>query len=126
MPTRKQDGVREATVRRRPASAAPGPASRNPDRGTGGHPGVEGPHVDDEADPDTDDVLLDDQLTAQPLYFEFDATSPVPETGLSVDPEDLGRQALVDATQQDNFESLHENGDVGMHVINPHLSELPD
>lgn len=30
---------------------------------------------------------------------------PVTEPGLSVDPEDLGRQFLRDATEQDNFES---------------------
>jgi hypothetical protein len=33
---------------------------------------------------------------------------PVVEPGISIDPEDLGRQFLRDATEQDNFESLLE------------------
>jgi hypothetical protein len=33
---------------------------------------------------------------------------PVVEPGLSIDPEDLGRQFLRDATEQDNFESALE------------------
>jgi hypothetical protein len=33
---------------------------------------------------------------------------PVVEPGISIDPEDLGRQFLRDATEQDNFESLFE------------------
>jgi hypothetical protein len=46
------------------------------------------------------------QPTAQPRPAREQLTSePVVEPGLSVSPEDLGRQFLRDATEQDNFES---------------------
>jgi hypothetical protein len=38
---------------------------------------------------------------------------PVTESGLSVDPEDLGRQFLHDATEQDNFESSVRRDEAG-------------
>ncbi len=118
--------AKRTDVRRRPASATPQlRAEKGPERRHGVHPEVEGPDVEDEPDPDAD-IEIDDELTAQPSQFDSDVTPPVPETGLSVEPEDLGRQALVDATQQDNFESLHEDGDVGIHVINPHLADLSE
>src|SRR5947207_5472925 len=106
MQTRKRKYVDGGIVVRRAASEVRASAKKglnDPEKRTGRHPELDG--VDDD-DPDPDaDILLDDELTAQPSHFEFDAVSPVPETGLSVDPEDLGRQALVEATQQDNFES---------------------
>jgi hypothetical protein len=126
MTVRKREGVGEVVVRRRAASKGPDVRdAKDPERRRGIHPEIDGPDAENEIDPDAD-VLLSGELTAQPSHIESDVGPPVPETGLSVDPEDLGRHALVDATQQDNFESLHEDGDVGIHVINPHLPELPD
>src|SRR5688572_33475860 len=37
---------------------------------------------------------------------------PVVDPGISIDPEDLGRQFLRDATEQDNFESMSEAEEV--------------
>jgi len=46
-------------------------------------------------------------VTARPKTIRSElSTSPVPEVGLSVDPEDLGERFLADATEQGNFESL--------------------
>ena len=117
MSSQKRTDVRRVPGGRRTATPV--------ERRNGAHPEVEGPEVEDESDVDAD-IEIDDELTAQPSQFDSDVTPPVPETGLSVEPEDLGRQALVDATQQDNFESLHEDGDVGIHVINPHLADLSE
>jgi hypothetical protein len=51
------------------------------------------------------------EITARPRSLGEELTTrPVSEPGLSVDPEDLGRQFLSDATQQGNFESS-EGGD---------------
>jgi hypothetical protein len=60
-----------------------------------------------------------DDVTAMPSLDAGGLDSPVPETGLSIDPEDLGAFALVDATQQDNFESFprDDEAEVGLHVI---------
>lgn len=120
MPTRRQ------TVRRDRRGARPVEAVRpgKPARGAP-HPEVGGPDADYEPDPDAD-VSLDDEddLTAQP-HLDGDNDGPFPETGLSVDLEDLGRLALIDATQQDNFESVHEEDNGGMHVINPHVYAPP-
>jgi hypothetical protein len=50
---------------------------------------------------------------------------PVVEPGLSIDPEDLGRQFLRDATEQDNFESLMEAAESapGASALDPVISE---
>jgi hypothetical protein len=46
------------------------------------------------------------ELTARPKSsVEQLTTRPVAEEGLSVDAEDLGKQFLADATEQDNYES---------------------
>ncbi len=55
------------------------------DSEVGGHP------IDDEAHPG--------------MAFSADNRLPIVDRGLSVDPEDLGRQFLRDATEQDNYES---------------------
>jgi hypothetical protein len=48
----------------------------------------------------------DRELTARPRRAAEDLTTrPVSEQGLSIDPEDIGRQWLSDATEQGNFES---------------------
>lgn len=85
------------------------------------HPEIAGPDVDevDDVDPDFEDIDPDDALTAQPLIDEDDETPGIAEPGLSIELEDLARQALVEATQQDNFESSRGVADTGMHVINP-------
>jgi hypothetical protein len=122
---RKQQDAREMIVRRRSSSIAREQRDARVPGKLSARIQIEGPDVDDDRDPDEEELLYD-ELTAQPSRFDSDAVTPVPETGLSVDPEDLGRQALVEATQQDNFESLHEDANLGIHVINPHLVELPD
>jgi len=47
------------------------------------------------------------EITAQPksMAEELGYSSPAGEVGLSIDPEDLGRQFLSGATEQHNFES---------------------
>lgn len=48
------------------------------------------------------------EITAQPRPISEELVSaPIAESGLSVDPEDLGRQFLGGATEQANFESSH-------------------
>lgn len=49
------------------------------------------------------------EVTARPksMAEELSQSSPVGEVGLSIDPEDLGRQFLSGATEQGNFESSH-------------------
>ncbi len=49
---------------------------------------------------------LEKEVTARPRPISQDLRRPpVADPGLSVDPEDLGRQFLSEATQQQNFES---------------------
>lgn len=48
---------------------------------------------------------------------EEERSSPVEESGLSVDPDDLGRQWLNQATEQNNFESSEPEDSSGIHVI---------
>jgi hypothetical protein len=49
---------------------------------------------------------LEKEVTARPRPISQELRRPpVAEAGLSVDPEDLGRQFLSEATQQQNFES---------------------
>jgi hypothetical protein len=50
---------------------------------------------------------------------------PVVEPGLSIDPEDLGRQFLRDATEQDNFESAVDaaGSDPGASALEQVISE---
>jgi len=48
-----------------------------------------------------------DSVTARPKTIRSEVTSsPFPEPGLSVDPDDLGERFLSEATEQHNFESL--------------------
>ena len=74
---------------------APGPESSEEDR------------FDEEVDvwPTTD------------VVEEESRTSPVEESGLSVDPEDLGRRWLNQATEQNNFESSEPEDSSGIRVI---------
>ena len=60
---------------------------------------------------DEDDV--DVNVAAE---FENDAASPTPESGLSVEPEDLGTHWLNTATEQGNFESSYHD-DHGMRIV---------
>ncbi len=56
--------------------------------------------------PARDDKDREPELTAQPKTLPEElGTTPITESGLSVDPEDLGRQFLSDAIEQGNFES---------------------
>ncbi len=50
---------------------------------------------------------------------------PVVDPGISIDPEDLGRQFLRDATEQDNYESLAETIEIdpGASLLEPLVSE---
>lgn len=56
------------------------------------------------------------EVTAQPKSIPEELTQPVSEPGLSVDPEDLGRQFLADATEQHNFESLRGGDAADLYV----------
>lgn len=76
--------------------------------------------VDEEAHP----------RVAQPhsglLSTDFDGDQlPVVDPGISIDPEDFGRQFLRDATEQDNYESLAEMTalDPGASALEPIISE---
>jgi hypothetical protein len=70
---------------------------------------------------DDDDILGDDELEenvdAQPMEHET-PVSPIVEAGLSVAPEDLGKQWLGTATEQGNFESssIEAEEEVGIHI----------
>jgi hypothetical protein len=60
------------------------------------------------------------------LSTDFDGDQlPVVDPGMSIDPEDFGRQFLRDATEQDNYESLAEMTaiDPGTAVFEPIISE---
>jgi hypothetical protein len=58
-------------------------------------------------------IESDQDVTARPRPIPEELTKrPVAESGLSVDPEDLGAQFLTDATEQNNFESS-DVGDEG-------------
>ena len=52
------------------------------------------------------------RVTAQPkpIISEVSGAEPVPEEGLSVDPEELGQSFLRYATEQGNFESTQGAG----------------
>ena len=51
-------------------------------------------------------VVEELELTAQPKSVPDElAQRPLQDSGLSIDPEDLGRQFLSEATEQQNFES---------------------
>ncbi len=65
---------------------------------------------------------LDDepQITAQPRRIADELkASPFSEPGLSVDPEDLGKQFLGDAMEQANYESFQGGGTPDMYINNP-------
>lgn len=69
------------------------------------------------------------EVTAQPktLPEELPMAAPTPEVGLSVDPEDLGRQFLSGATEQQNFESYRagETADLWINTAGPSDEPLP-
>lgn len=64
------------------------------------------------------------QITAQPKRIADELmASPVVEPGLSVEPEDLGKQFLSDAAVQDNFESFQGGDTPDMYINNPAPSD---
>lgn len=64
------------------------------------------------------------QITAQPKRVADELlASPFAEPGLSVEPEDLGKQFLSDALEQDNFESLRGGETPDMYANNPSPSD---
>lgn len=73
------------------------------------------------AAPGPDDTFEDEpEIDVWPtadVLEEEERLSPVEESGLSVDPEDLGRQWLNQATEQNNFESSEPEESSGIHVI---------
>ena len=70
---------------------------------------------------DDDELLgdeeLEEQVDAQPSEHDG-PVPPIVEPGLSVDPDDLGKQWLGTATEQGNFESTSTEAEeeVGIHV----------
>jgi hypothetical protein len=65
---------------------------------------------------------LDDepQITAQPRHIADELkSSPFAEPGLSIDPEDLGKQFLGDAMEQANYESFQGGDTPDMYINNP-------
>lgn len=72
------------------------------------------------SEPQPDDTIEDeiDVWPATDVLEEEARASPVEESGLSVDPDDLGRQWLNQATEQNNFESSEaEDDSSGIRVI---------
>jgi hypothetical protein len=65
------------------------------------------------------------EVTAQPKSIPEELGGLVHESGLSVDPEDLGRQFLADATEQGNFESLRGGDAVSLYATSAALSDEP-
>ncbi|MCK6592299.1 MAG: hypothetical protein HUU21_23260 [Polyangiaceae bacterium] len=64
------------------------------------------------------------QITAQPKRIADDLmASPFVEPGLSVEPEDLGKQFLSDALEQRNFESFQGGETPDMYANNPAPSD---
>jgi hypothetical protein len=61
------------------------------------------------------------ELTAQPKSIPSELATPEHSSGLSVDPEDLGRQFLSDAMEQGNFESQRggESADMWVNAAPP-------
>jgi hypothetical protein len=51
------------------------------------------------------DEMEELEITAQPKSIPSELATPERDSGLSVDPEDLGRNFLSDAMEQGNFES---------------------
>jgi hypothetical protein len=66
------------------------------------------------------------QITAQPKSVADALMSgPVAEPGLSVDPEELGRHFLSEATEQANFESMMGGDAAEMYINAPAPSDDP-
>ena len=64
------------------------------------------------------------QITAQPRRLADELMSrPITEPGLSVEPEDLGRQFLSEAMEQGNFESSEGGGTPEIYINNPAPSD---
>lgn len=64
------------------------------------------------------------QITAQPRQLADELmASPIAEPGLSVEPEDLGRQFLSEAMEQANFESFQGGDTPEMYINNPAPSD---
>lgn len=64
------------------------------------------------------------QITAQPKRLADELMgSPIAEPGLSVDPEDLGKQFLSEAMEQANFESFKGGDTPEMYINNPSPSD---
>jgi len=64
------------------------------------------------------------QITAQPKRIADELmASPFVEPGLSVDPEDLGKQFLGDAMEQHNYESFQGGETPDMYINNPAPSD---
>ncbi len=64
------------------------------------------------------------QITAQPKRLADELMgSPIAEPGLSVEPEDLGRQFLSEAMEQHNFESFKGGDTPEMYINNPSPSD---
>lgn len=73
-------------------------------------------------------VIEELEVTAQPKGVPDElGTSPMQDPGLSVDPEDLGRQFLSEATEQRNYESLRggEAADMWTNSAAPSDEALP-
>jgi len=67
---------------------------------------------DEPADDDEEEV----DVNVAAAEFENDVVPPVPESGLSVEPEDLGTHWLTTATEQGNFESS-QGDENGMRIV---------
>lgn len=65
----------------------------------------------------SDDEEIDAWPTHEQLEEEGDEKA-LEESGLSVEPEDLARAWLIQATEQGNFESSKDESDSGIHIIN--------
>jgi len=64
------------------------------------------------------------QITAQPKRLADELlSSPIAEPGLSVEPEDMGRQFLSEAMEQANFESFKGGDTPDMYINNPAPSD---
>ncbi len=64
------------------------------------------------------------QITAQPKRLADELmANPVADPGLSVEPEDLGKQFLSEAMEQHNFESFKGGDTPEMYINNPSPSD---
>ena len=72
----------------------------------------EDPTLEEELDED-----FEENVDAKPQDLQG-PVSPIVESGLSVDPDDLGKQWLGTATEQGNFESssIEPEEEIGVHI----------